>query len=150
MRRALTLLPRVPWRAPTARQPTAQCVPLRGNVRFSSQPSLSEFEFHHAADATLGSIESSVTLLEDVVDGFDISFAMGVLTIQLGSKGTYVLNKQTPNKQLWWSSPVTGPRRYAWEEEGKRWVNTRDGHELLGALESELQGLLGRDVKLKK
>ena len=31
----------------------------------------------------------------------------GVLTLSLGlGKGTYVLNKQAPNRQLWLSSPV--------------------------------------------
>lgn len=30
----------------------------------------------------------------------------GVLTVQLGSKGTYVINKQTPNRQIWLSSPI--------------------------------------------
>ena len=29
-------------------------------------------------------------------------------------KGTYVLNKQPPNKQIWLSSPVSGPKRYDW------------------------------------
>lgn len=28
------------------------------------------------------------------------------MTVRLGDKGTYVLNKQTPNRQLWLSSPV--------------------------------------------
>ena len=26
--------------------------------------------------------------------------------------GTYVINKQTPNKQIWLSSPISGPKRY--------------------------------------
>jgi len=30
----------------------------------------------------------------------------GVLTIKLGGKGTYVINKQSPNQQLWFSSPI--------------------------------------------
>lgn len=30
----------------------------------------------------------------------------GVLTVKLGDKGTYVINKQPPNKQIWLSSPV--------------------------------------------
>lgn len=30
----------------------------------------------------------------------------GVMTIKLGSLGTYVINKQTPNRQIWMSSPV--------------------------------------------
>lgn len=33
----------------------------------------------------------------------------GVLTLKLGSHGTYVINKQPPNKQIWLSSPL----RYA-------------------------------------
>jgi len=33
-------------------------------------------------------------------------FQNDVLTVKLGELGTYVLNKQTPNRQLWLSSPV--------------------------------------------
>ena len=43
----------------------------------------------------------------------DPTLADGVLTVKLGGKfGTYVINKQTPNKQLWLSSPVSGPARF--------------------------------------
>ena len=34
------------------------------------------------------------------------AFQSGVLTLKLGSKGTYVINKQTPNRQMWLSSPL--------------------------------------------
>jgi frataxin len=30
----------------------------------------------------------------------------GVITLDLGQHGTYVINKQPPNKQIWLSSPV--------------------------------------------
>lgn len=30
----------------------------------------------------------------------------GVLTVGLGTHGTYVLNKQAPNREIWWSSPI--------------------------------------------
>jgi frataxin len=30
----------------------------------------------------------------------------GVMIVQLGSKGTYVINKQTQNQQIWFSSPI--------------------------------------------
>lgn len=33
-------------------------------------------------------------------------FQNEVLTLKLGSLGTYVINKQTPNRQIWMSSPV--------------------------------------------
>lgn len=36
-----------------------------------------------------------------------------VLTLKLGELGTYVLNKQTPNRQLWLSSPVRYPISWA-------------------------------------
>lgn len=36
----------------------------------------------------------------------DVSKQNEVLTLKLGSLGTYVLNKQTPNRQIWMSSPV--------------------------------------------
>jgi len=30
----------------------------------------------------------------------------GVLTLKLGEHGTYIINKQPPNKQIWLSSPT--------------------------------------------
>ena len=41
-----------------------------------------------------------------------LKLADGVLTVKLNEHGTYVVNKQTPNKQIWLSSPVSGPYRY--------------------------------------
>ncbi|EGT54939.1 hypothetical protein CAEBREN_28735, partial [Caenorhabditis brenneri] len=44
---------------------------------------------------------------------------MGVLTVNVSKTvGTYVINKQSPNKQIWLSSPMSGPKRYDLEEEG--------------------------------
>ena len=38
----------------------------------------------------------------------------GVLTLVFPPIGTYVINKQPPNKQIWLSSPISGPKRYDW------------------------------------
>lgn len=35
-----------------------------------------------------------------------VSVQQGVLTLTLAGKGTYVLNKQAPNQQIWLSSPI--------------------------------------------
>ncbi len=37
-----------------------------------------------------------------------------MLTVSFGGPdaATYVINKQPPNKQIWLSSPKTGPKRY--------------------------------------
>lgn len=78
----------------------------------------------------------------------------GVLTLHFPPHGTYVLNKQPPNRQIWLSSPVSGPKRYDWvageeargdddgggggEGEVGRWVYLRDGSTLSKLLEGEL------------
>lgn len=57
----------------------------------------------------------------------------GVLTVKFGDlHGTYVINRQTPNKQIWLSSPKSGPKRYDFIN--GQWVYKHDGktlHELL-------------------
>lgn len=90
-------------------------------------------EYHNIADETLHTIQDA---LEEVIeDNFatdndddeipEVNYANGVLTIYLPPHGTWVINKQTPNEQLWWSSPISGPRRYEYVEERERWVYTR-------------------------
>jgi frataxin len=34
------------------------------------------------------------------------------MTITFRSIGTYVINKQPPNLQIWLSSPISGPKRF--------------------------------------
>jgi frataxin len=50
----------------------------------------------------------------------------GVATIDVHGKGTYVINKQPPNKQIWLSSPVSGPKRYDWVVTGES-MNQKEG-----------------------
>lgn len=65
----------------------------------------------------------------------------GVLTVSFSSIGTYVINKQPPNKQIWLSSPKSGPKRYDWAVVGEGqdqkggtaagdWIYLRDGSTL--------------------
>nr|AAH58533.1 Fxn protein [Mus musculus] len=71
----------------------------------------------------------------------------GVLTIKLGGDlGTYVINKQTPNKQIWLSSPSSGPKRYDWT--GKNWVYSHDGVSLHELLARELTKALNTKLDL--
>lgn len=61
----------------------------------------------------------------------------GVMTIK-APQGTYVLNKQPPNRQLWLSSPVSGPKRYDWDHVRMYWIDTRDGSTLNALMRDEL------------
>lgn len=59
------------------------------------------------------------------------------------------MNKQPPNKQIWLSSPLSGPKRYDWvvlgESQGEKegtgagnWIYMRDGSTLDEVLLDEL------------
>jgi frataxin len=73
----------------------------------------------------------------------------GVLTLQLGEPyGTYVINRQTPNKQIWLSSPTSGPKRY--DLKCSKWIYKHDGVSLHELLTSELSQILSVDVNFSK
>ncbi|KTF95410.1 hypothetical protein cypCar_00031051 [Cyprinus carpio] len=71
---------------------------------------LTEAEYERLAEETLDALAD---YFEDLTDesftgmDFDVVFSNGVLTMKVGSEhGTYVINKQTPNRQIWLSSPT--------------------------------------------
>lgn len=105
---------------------------------------LSEDQFHVVADAALDRLQERLEVfIEDMdVAGGDVEYSSGVLTVKLGRHGTYVINKQTPNRQIWLSSPASGPFRYDYCGSG-RWVYSRDGREMHEQLQEEMERLLG-------
>ena len=108
---------------------------------------LSESQFHTESDNCL---EKIVSVLESFDEKFpidDLNFEQGVLTINLGSKGTWIINKQTPNRQIWWSSPVSGPKRY--EFKSNSWLSTRDGGNIIEDLVHEMSTVSGVIVSFK-
>ncbi len=89
-----------------------------------------ESEYHNKADDTLQTIQDTLDFYFEDNPEFgkssDINYASGVLTIALSPEhGTWVLNKQTPNRQIWWSSPVSGPRRYEFDDSDEKWIWSR-------------------------
>lgn len=101
------------------------------------------------ADGTLDSLaEKLEAYVEDQeVDGGDVEYSQGVLTLRLGRHGTFVINKQTPNRQIWLSSPVSGPFRYDYLN--GRWTYHRDGRDMLRQLRQEVGQLLGSPPDLE-
>ncbi|EPT04140.1 hypothetical protein FOMPIDRAFT_1114097 [Fomitopsis schrenkii] len=110
---------------------------------------LSIEKYHAYADATMDRmLESIETLLDDLGDANnEVEYNSGVLTLKLG-EGTYVINKQPPNKQIWLSSPYSGPKRYDYSESLDEWVYNRDNRPLGDLLNEELSVALGREVWL--
>ena len=111
---------------------------------------MSEADFHVSADALLASLETSLCTIEDELEGGDISLAMGVLTIKLGTRegstSTFVLNKQTPTRQVWWSSPLSGPRRFEFDIPQSGWFDAKNGANLRNELSNELMKITGKKV----
>ncbi|KAJ7275272.1 Frataxin [Mycena haematopus] len=107
---------------------------------------LSTERYNSVSDATMDDL---LHALENVVESLDnptyeVEYHSGVLTLQLGDKGTYVINKQPPNKQIWLSSPFSGPKRYDYRDD--TWVYSRDGQSLSDLLNLELSHALERPV----
>ncbi|EKM83408.1 hypothetical protein AGABI1DRAFT_32410, partial [Agaricus bisporus var. burnettii JB137-S8] len=107
--------------------------------------------YHSLADSTMNTLlESLEVLVDDTGDSsYEVEYHSGVLTLRLGEHGTYVINKQPPNKQIWLSSPVSGPKRYDYSESADDWVYSRDGRAMGELLNEELTKGFSRNVDLK-
>ena len=78
------------------------------NQKYSTEAPQNDYNYAEIVENTLESLSEKFTEIEDHVEipGFDVSCSDGVLKLDLGPHGQYVINKQPPNKQLWISSPV--------------------------------------------
>ena len=148
---------------------TSSCAPSLNLSTVQIRKFQSVGQYHDVADQTLHYIQDGV---EDFLDEHydagatdddndvdedipEVNYASGVLTIYLPPHGTYVINKQTPNQQIWWSSPMSGPRRYEYDEKRKRWVNSRvvdvssaeDVGDVSYSEEDTLGGILNKEFK---
>ncbi|ORY11660.1 hypothetical protein BCR34DRAFT_483908 [Clohesyomyces aquaticus] len=113
-------------------------------------------EYNKRADEWL---EELVTRLEEEQDkrqDIEVEFSAGVLEVSVSSQGTYVFNKQPPNRQIWLSSPLSGPKRFDWVVTGESmnqkegggvgdWIYLRDGTSLTEVVRKELGVELGVD-----
>ncbi|KAI9364528.1 hypothetical protein BD770DRAFT_378316 [Pilaira anomala] len=106
--------------------------------------------YHRLSDEILEHMCSKLEELVDETDlkGYDVEFNQGVLTISVGEHGTYVLNKQPPNHQIWLSSPISGPQRYDFDEKHHKWFYHRDNHTLDEVLNTELSKAFGQQIDL--
>lgn len=104
-------------------------------------------QYTDIVDETLEDIADQFENLADdglIIDDFDCILADGVLTANLDRHGVYVINKQTPNRQIWLSSPISGPKRYDFVD--NTWCYAHDDLTLHQRLNEELSELLEADV----
>ncbi|VDD80226.1 unnamed protein product [Mesocestoides corti] len=122
-------------------------------VHTSSTSCLSPIEFERQSQHTLEYLSSAFEDLSDQFDfgsEFDVSYADGVLTVTFGPPhGTYVLNKQTPNKQIWLSSPKSGPKRYDFDPSTRSWIYLHTRGDLFELLSEEVSAIAKSSVMFR-
>ncbi|KAJ4330859.1 Mitochondrial matrix iron chaperone [Didymella glomerata] len=111
---------------------------------------VSTTEFHERADEYLNELVERLEEAQEKNPDIEVEYSAGVLRVDFISKQlSYVLNKQPPNKQIWLSSPISGPKRFDWVvlQEGQNakegggqgdWVYLRDGTSLSDIIRKEL------------
>ncbi|KAK1773844.1 Frataxin-like domain-containing protein [Copromyces sp. CBS 386.78] len=112
---------------------------------------LTDDQYHKLADLYMDRLVTHLEELQDEREDIDVEYSAGVLTVSFDDGiGTYVINKQPPNKQIWLSSPKSGPKRYDYvalgdgqnEKEGTakgEWVYLRDKSTINQLFRDELQ-----------
>lgn len=104
-------------------------------------------QFTQIASAFLANLQQQLEESESPMFE-DTAYSDGVVNIEMRGKKYYVLNKQTPNRQIWLSSPISGPSRFERSEEGE-WKQNRTNADLLELLESEFNGHFAKSEREK-
>ena len=87
---------------------------------------MNESEFHQAVDAILARIEAAVEDTE-----LDADLESGILTIECPDASRIIVNRQTPNREIWVAAR-SGGFHFAHREGA--WRDTRGGEELFASL----------------
>ncbi|XP_050296239.1 frataxin homolog, mitochondrial [Anthonomus grandis grandis] len=107
--------------------------------------------FEKVCEETLNSLADYFEELVETESQFenaDVMYGAGVLTVDLGKHGTYVINRQSPNRQIWLSSPTSGPKRFDFSTKENCWIYKHDGQHLHEILKKELENILGKGVTI--
>ncbi|KAJ6090407.1 Frataxin [Penicillium sp. IBT 16267x] len=143
------------------RAPNPQSEPAAGVGLHVIEPSpLTPEEYHDYSEHYFNVLIAELEKSQEEGSDIEAEYSAGVLNITIPAIGTYVLNKQPPNRQIWLSSPISGPKRYDWILEGDRmhekqdtrefahgqWVYLRDGSNLTELLNGEMSLSLPKDI----
>jgi CyaY protein len=102
-------------------------------------------EYHKLADACLARVAKWLETFDP--DEVDYATTDGVVTLEFPDRVRYVLNRQAAADQMWFAA---GARAwpYVWDAQAERWIDERDGHELLDRVAEVVSTKLGRTVTL--
>ncbi len=98
-----------------------------------SKINLTDTEFAQEVSKILNFIADKVED-QDIGGLIDVDLNGDILTLT-NDKGVFVINKQSVTKEIWLSSPISGPYHFA--KDDKYW-RSKNNKELFNILESEL------------
>jgi len=103
---------------------------------------MTESDFHRAVEAILARIESSL----EEEDSLDAQVEGGVLTIECGDASRVIVNRQTPNREIWVAARSGG---FHFVLRDGLWRDTRSGDELFDSLARILRAQCGVEARWK-
>ena len=103
---------------------------------------MTESEFHGAVDAVLARIESSLEEEEHL----DVDLESGILTVTCGDDSRVIVNRQTPNREIWVAAR-SGGFHFRFKE--GEWRDTRSGDELFASLARVIEAQAGVKARWK-
>ena len=101
---------------------------------------MTESDFHRAVDAVLERVE---TALEEH-DALDVDSEEGVLTVTCPDASRIIVNRQTPNREIWVAARSGG---FHFASREGAWRDTRSGDELFASLARILEAQAGVRVR---
>jgi frataxin len=99
-----------------------------------------EKDFYHYCEQTLSKLFEGVEAFDKDCN-FDTDYSDGILKIILPLGKTFVINRNSGNQKIWFSSPFSGADYFAFNEEKKAWLNDSE-IELSKKLFDELKNLV--------
>ena len=103
---------------------------------------MTESEFHRAVDAVLARVEASV----ENEEGLDVDLESGILTVTCPDDTRVIVNRQTPNREIWVAAR-SGGFHFTWRD--GEWRDTRSGDELFASLARIIASQAGVNVDWK-
>ena len=100
---------------------------------------MNETDFHRAVDAALARIESAV----ESSDALEVDHESGILTITCPDGSRIIVNRQTPNREIWVAARSGG---FHFVSREGVWRDTRGGGELFASLARIIAAQGGEEV----